>query len=70
MAEKATSLSLTPFLETYELKGYTLVEISCVILNGNVAFEVWDAMMIQLMVEKPKAEDDDQSVTLNKCGFV
>ena len=40
MAEKATSLSLTPFLETYELKGYTLVEINYVISDGSVAFEV------------------------------
>ena len=31
--EKATSLSLTPFPETYELRSYTFVEISCVIME-------------------------------------
>ena len=31
VAERETSLSITPFLETYELKGYTLVEINYVI---------------------------------------
>jgi len=40
VAEMATSLSLTPFLDTYELKGYTLVKVSCVICIGSVTFKV------------------------------
>ena len=42
------SLSLTPFFETYELKGYMLVNISYVLGNDNVAkCSECDAMMIK-----------------------
>ena len=63
MAEKATSLSLTPFLEMYELKGYTLVEISLC----DCGMVMWHSKWEQLMVEKPKffELDDDQSMALN-----
>jgi len=70
VAKKTTSLSLTPLLETYELKGYTLVEVSCVIWTGSVIFKVewtvqgelvWKAYLVMKCVASRATQPGDDT---------
>ena len=60
MAENLFSC-LTPFSETYELRGYIFVEINGITWIDSVA--CLDAV-IQTFVEKQSLVDDDQSIDL------